>query len=58
MKTKKNRSEIPVIFPVVSRPNLFYVSESRGFGFYQKHTFLREYNVFRRHGGPQFWTHP
>ena len=34
MKTKKNRGEIPVIFPLVSRPNLFYVSESRGFGFY------------------------
>ena len=42
MKIEKSRSEIPVIFPVVACLDLSYVSESRGFGFYQKHTFLRE----------------
>jgi hypothetical protein len=33
MKTKKNPDAIPVNFPVVARPYLCYVSESKGFGF-------------------------
>ncbi len=35
MKTKKIPDAIPVIFPVVARPYLCYVSESKGFGFCQ-----------------------
>ena len=35
MKTKKNPDAIAVNFPVVARPYLCYVSESKGFGFCQ-----------------------
>ena len=31
MNTKKNRGKIPSNFPVVARPYLCYVSESKGF---------------------------
>ena len=34
-ETKKNRGEILVNFPVVACLDLSYMSESRGFGFYQ-----------------------
>ena len=40
MKTKKNPDAIAVIFPVVARPYLCYVSESKGFGFCQITSFL------------------